>query len=96
MYFAGDTMLILELGEIPERLGHISLALLPTNGVHIKPAGNMQVVMNAQEAAELTAMLKPELAVAGERALEGILGQDVQMPRSAFPGRIRKTSPTRR
>ena len=73
MYFAGDTMLILELGEIPERLGNISLALLPTNGLHIKPAGNMQVVMNAQEAAELTAMLKPELAAAGGRALEGIL-----------------------
>jgi hypothetical protein len=36
-------------------------------------AGNMQVVMNAQEAAELTAMLEPELAVAGGRALEGIL-----------------------
>jgi hypothetical protein len=29
--------------------------------------------MNAQEAAELTAMLKPELAVAGGRVLEGIL-----------------------
>ena len=29
----GDTMLIPELAEIPERLGHISLALLPTNGL---------------------------------------------------------------
>lgn len=63
VYFAGDTMLIPELGEIPERLGHISLALLPTNGLHVKPAGNVQVVMNAQEAAELTAILKPELAI---------------------------------
>jgi L-ascorbate metabolism protein UlaG (beta-lactamase superfamily) len=26
VYFAGDTMLIPELGEIPQRLGHISLA----------------------------------------------------------------------
>jgi hypothetical protein len=25
--------------------------------LHIRPAGNMQVVMNAQEAADLTAML---------------------------------------
>jgi L-ascorbate metabolism protein UlaG (beta-lactamase superfamily) len=63
VYFAGDTMLIPELGQIPERLGHISLALLPTNGLRVKPAGNMQVVMNAQEAAELTAILKPELAI---------------------------------
>jgi len=63
VYFAGDTMLIPELFEIPKRLGHISLALLPTNGLHIRPANNMQVVMNADEAAELTAILKPELAV---------------------------------
>jgi L-ascorbate metabolism protein UlaG (beta-lactamase superfamily) len=75
VYFAGDTMLIPELGEIPERLGHISLALLPTNGLHIKPAGNMQVVMNAQEAAELTAMLKPELAIPHHYAFtKGFLG----------------------
>lgn len=30
------------------------------------------------------------------RALEGILGQGVQMPRPAFPGRIRQTPATRR
>jgi hypothetical protein len=43
-------MLIPELSQIPQRLGHISLALLPTNGLHIRPANNMQVVMNAAEA----------------------------------------------
>lgn len=37
-----------ELGEIPQRLGHISLALLPINGLHIRPANNMHVVMNVQ------------------------------------------------
>jgi L-ascorbate metabolism protein UlaG (beta-lactamase superfamily) len=63
VYFAGDTMLIPELSQIAERLGHISLALLPTNGLQIRPAGNRQVVMNAKEAAELTAILKPELAI---------------------------------
>jgi hypothetical protein len=62
-------MLIPELGDIPERLGHISLALLPANGLHIRPANNMQVVMNAQEAAELTAILKPELAIGGAGSL---------------------------
>jgi L-ascorbate metabolism protein UlaG (beta-lactamase superfamily) len=63
VYFAGDTLLIPELSEIPERLGHISVALLPTNGLQILPAGNMQVVMNAAEAARLTAILMPELAI---------------------------------
>ena len=75
VYFAGDTMLIPELAEIPKRLGHISLALLPTNGLHIRPAGNKQVVMNADEAAELTALLKPELAVPHHYAFtKGFLG----------------------
>ena len=75
VYFAGDTMLIPELSQIPERLGHISLALLPTNGLHIRPAGNMQVVMNAAEAAELTAILKPELAIPHHYAFtKGFLG----------------------
>ena len=75
VYFAGDTMLIPELAEIPERLGHISLALLPTNGLHIRPADNTQVVMNADEAAELTALLKPELAVPHHYAFtKGFLG----------------------
>ncbi|MEY9912039.1 L-ascorbate metabolism protein UlaG (beta-lactamase superfamily) [Catenulispora sp. MAP12-49] len=75
VYFAGDTMLIPELAEIPKRLGHISLALLPTNGLHIRPADNRQVVMNADEAAELTAILKPELAVPHHYAFtKGFLG----------------------
>ncbi|MFG2526132.1 MBL fold metallo-hydrolase [Streptomyces sp. NPDC048527] len=47
VYFAGDTMLIPELAEIPKRLGHISLAPLPANGLRIRPANNLQVVMNA-------------------------------------------------
>lgn len=63
VYFAGDTMFIPELREIPQRLGHVSLALLPTNGLQIRLAGNIQVVMNAEEAAELTSILKPELAI---------------------------------
>jgi L-ascorbate metabolism protein UlaG (beta-lactamase superfamily) len=63
VYFAGDTMLIPELSLIPERLGHIDIALLPTNGLQIRPRLNKQVVMNANQAAELTAILKPELAV---------------------------------
>jgi len=75
VYFAGDTLLIPELSEIPERLGHISLALLPTNGLQVRPANNLQVVMNAEDAAELTAILKPEVAVAHHYAFtSGWLG----------------------
>ena len=75
VYFAGDTMLIPELAEIPKRLGHVNLALLPTNGLHVRPANDMQVVMNAAEAAELTAVLRPELAVPHHYAFtKGFLG----------------------
>ncbi|MGH1553207.1 hypothetical protein ACRAWF_18280 [Streptomyces sp. L7] len=63
---------------MPERLGHISVALLPTNGLHIRPADDMQVVMNADEAAELTAVLKPELAVPHHYAFtKGFLGDQL-------------------
>ena len=63
VYFAGDTMFIPELREIPDCVGHISVALLPTNGLQLRPFDNKQVVMNAEEAAQLTAVLKPELAM---------------------------------
>jgi len=63
VYFAGDTMLIPELKEIPRRLGHINVALLPTNGLQIRSLNYLQVVMNATEAAELTAVLKPDLVI---------------------------------
>ena len=63
VYFAGDTLLIPELAQLPRRLGHVDIALLPTNGLRIRPQANKQVVMNAAEAAELTAILAPQLAV---------------------------------
>ena len=63
VYFAGDTMLIPELRTLTGRCGPLDVALLPTNGLHIRVAGNKQVVMNAEEAAELTAALRPKLAV---------------------------------
>ena len=63
IYFAGDTMLIPELAQLPDRFGHVDIALLPTNGLRIRPQAGKQVVMNAAEAAELTAILKPDLAI---------------------------------
>lgn len=71
VYFAGDTMLIPELYELPKRFGHVDIALLPTNGLRIRPQLNKQVVMNAEEAAQLTAVLKPDLAIPHHYAFTG-------------------------
>ena len=56
-------MRIPELDEIAERFPAIDLALLPVNGLRIRPALNRRVVMNAEQAAELCAVLRPRLAV---------------------------------
>lgn len=75
VYFGGDTLKIPELDELPQRFGHFDLALLPTNGLCIRPMGNAQVVMNATEAAELTAVLRPTVAVPHHYAfISGWLG----------------------
>lgn len=63
VYFAGDTLLIPELYEVPERVGAIDVALMPTNGLRIRPMHEMQVVMDAQQAAELVAAYAPKLAM---------------------------------
>jgi L-ascorbate metabolism protein UlaG (beta-lactamase superfamily) len=63
VYFAGDTMLIPELRTLPDRFPRFDAALLPVNGLQIRPQLNKQVVMNAEEAAELTAVLRPRMTV---------------------------------
>jgi len=63
IYFAGDAMVIPEFYELPQRFGEIDVAPLPTNGLCIRPLNDMQVVMGAVEAAELTAILKPKLVL---------------------------------
>ncbi|WP_214320533.1 MBL fold metallo-hydrolase [Nonomuraea sediminis] len=63
VFFGGDTMRIPELDEVARRFPEIDLALMPVNGLYIRPALNRQVVMNAEEAAELTAVLRPRVAV---------------------------------
>jgi L-ascorbate metabolism protein UlaG (beta-lactamase superfamily) len=71
VYFAGDTMLIPELLSLPDRFGQLDVALLPVNGLQIRPQFNKQVVMNADEAAELTAALQPGLAIPHHYAFTG-------------------------
>ncbi|MCU1614883.1 MAG: hypothetical protein JWO98_2423 [Frankiales bacterium] len=63
IFFGGDSLRVPELDTIPERFGRIDLAILPTNGLCVRPMNLEQTVMNAQQAAELTAMLKPTLAI---------------------------------
>jgi L-ascorbate metabolism protein UlaG (beta-lactamase superfamily) len=68
VFFAGDTLKIPALDEISRRVPHLDLALLPVNGLH---AMGKQVVMTAQEAAALTATLKPEVVVPIHYAFRG-------------------------
>lgn len=63
VFFGGDTLRIPELDEVARRFGAIDLALLPVNGLAIRPALNRQVVMTAEQAAELCAVLRPRVAV---------------------------------
>jgi L-ascorbate metabolism protein UlaG (beta-lactamase superfamily) len=58
-----DTLRIAELDEVADHFPELDLALLPINGLRIRPAFNRQVVMDAVEAAELTSVLRPRLAV---------------------------------
>ncbi|GAB2807178.1 MBL fold metallo-hydrolase [Actinoallomurus bryophytorum] len=63
VFFGGDSLRVPELDTIPDRFGHVDLAILPTNGLCIRPMNLRQVVMDAEEAAGLTAALNPTLAV---------------------------------
>lgn len=63
VFFGADTLRIGELDEVARRFPDLDLALLPINGLRIRPAFNKKVVMDAAEAAELTGVLRPRLAV---------------------------------
>jgi len=63
VFFGGDTLRIAELDEVAERHPRIDLALLPVNGLAIRPALNRRVVMTAEEAAGLAGVLRPHFAV---------------------------------
>src|SRR5215472_3662852 len=63
VFFGGDTLRIAELDEVARRHPRIDLALLPVNGLAIRPAFNRQVVMTAEQAAELAGVLRARVAV---------------------------------
>lgn len=86
VYFAGDTMLIDELEELPERFGAVDVALLPTNGLCVRPLNDLQVVMNAHDAAELTAILQPTLVLPHHYAFSsGWLGDRILTKKDTNP-----------
>lgn len=63
VYFGGDTLLIPELSEIPQRFPRIDVALLAINGLQIRFLRNRQDVMNPQDAAEFCRISRPHYAV---------------------------------
>ena len=63
VYFAGDTMYIAELDDLPNRFPKMDLALVPTNGLRIRPLFNKKIVMDANDAARLIAMVRPAVAI---------------------------------
>jgi L-ascorbate metabolism protein UlaG (beta-lactamase superfamily) len=63
VFFGADTLRIPELDEVPRRFPAVDVALLPVNGLRIRPAFNRQVVMSAEQAAEYCAVLRPKIAV---------------------------------
>jgi L-ascorbate metabolism protein UlaG (beta-lactamase superfamily) len=63
VFFGADTLRIPELDQVAQRFPDLDLALLPVNGLKIRPAFNRQVVMTAEQAAELCATLRPKVAV---------------------------------
>lgn len=71
VFFGADTLRIPELDQVAQRFPDIDLALLPVNGLTIRPLLNRQVVMNAAEAAELAGVLRPRVAVPIHYAFTG-------------------------
>ncbi len=63
VFFGGDTLRLPELDEIPARFGKIDLAIVPINGLCVRQADMMQVVMDGEQAAALTAALNPTVAL---------------------------------
>lgn len=71
VFFGADTLLIPELTAVAKRFGDLDLALLPINGLRIRPMFNKQIVMDAHEAAALTKILHPGTAVPTHYAFTG-------------------------
>lgn len=63
VFFAADTLLIPELDEVRRRYPAIDLLLVSINGLRVKPMLNRKMVMDAEDAAELTTRLRPGVVI---------------------------------
>jgi L-ascorbate metabolism protein UlaG (beta-lactamase superfamily) len=91
VFFGADTLRIPELDEIANRFPTIDLALLPVNGLQIRPAMNRKVVMNAEEAGELCAVLQPKVAVPIHYAFTaGPIGDRIFLKHDGTPERFER------
>jgi L-ascorbate metabolism protein UlaG (beta-lactamase superfamily) len=78
VFFGGDSLRVPELDEIPGRFGPVDLAILPVNGLCVRPAQMEQIVMDAEQAAALTAVLNPAVALPHHYAFtSGRLGDQI-------------------
>jgi L-ascorbate metabolism protein UlaG (beta-lactamase superfamily) len=63
VFFGGDSLYIPGLNDVARRFPRVDLALLPVNGLKLRPLLNRKIVMTAEDAADLCAVLKPRVAV---------------------------------
>jgi len=71
LFFGADSLFIPEFVQVAKKFPRIDLAFLPVNGLTIRPLLNKQVVMTAQEAGKLCAILKPKIAIPIHYAFTG-------------------------
>ncbi|MGW8066836.1 MBL fold metallo-hydrolase [Streptomyces ziwulingensis] len=86
VFFGGDSLRVPELDTIPDRIGPVDLTILPTNGLCVRPLGMRQFVMDAEQAAGLTAALRPTLAIPHHYAFHsGRLGDQMMTKTNPDP-----------
>lgn len=71
VYFAGDTLVTRDQLSVAEKFPSIDIALVPTNGLRIRPMFNKKVVMSARDAAKFVGHLKPKIAIPQHYAFTG-------------------------
>ena len=85
VYFGADSLPTPHLAEVARRFPHIDVALLPINGLVVRPLGWRRVVMNAPEAAAVCALLRPRVAVPIHYRYTGNVWRELLISHSRSP-----------